>query len=259
MDCKQALTETQGDLEKAKQWISERSKVVAAKIASRSAKQGLIGMSMFHSTGALVEVNCETDFVARGQDFQDLVRKQAEVTAKGEALSSDAVAQVAGKVRENIVLGGVLRLQANKSSVLEYYMHNRLGENVGSAAAVVSLTCEAGADKEKVKELAKAIAVQIVASKPLHLSKTQISPELVKEEEKRVLEELVNAVVGKPEKARESMIRGKMQKFFAEHCLLEQTFVLGELEGKVVKEVLPKQVQIEGFIRMAVGGDRVQS
>jgi elongation factor Ts len=259
MDCKNALAEAGGDLEKAKVWISERSKAVAAKIAGRAAKQGLIGLSVNDSVGALVEVNCETDFVARGEDFQHLVNQQANAVMKGGSLPTDVILKVTGKVRENLILGGALRLQSPNGGVLGSYLHNKLGEGVGTSAAIVSLLSDEASEKDKLRELARAIAVQVVAAKPTVISKEQIPEDIRKKEEFKILEEAGEAFAGKPEKAKQGLVRGKMQKFYGDTCLNEQVFILGDHEGKLVRETLPKGVKIMGFIRMSVGGDSTSS
>jgi len=260
MDCKNALAASDGDLEKAKQWIAERNKAVAAKISGRTAKQGLIGVALSESAGALVEVNCETDFVARGEDFQGLVRQQAEAVMKATPLGEDVVTKVAGKVRENIVLGGTMRLAAaGNGGVLGSYLHNKLGDNVGTSAAIVALSNVQKGDLSKVQELARAIAVQVVAAKPAHIAREQVPADVRKTEEDRILSEAGQAFAGKSEKAKESMLKGRMQKFYSDMCLMDQVFILGELEGKMVKEVLPKGVRIDGFIRMSVGGDQTKA
>ena len=254
IDCKNALAASGGDIEKAKAWISERSKAVASKISGRATKQGLVGMSVTDSTGALVEVNCETDFVARGDDFQSLVRERTAAVANGKDISPESVTKVVGRVRENIVLGGALRLGCPTGGVLGSYLHNSIGNGVGTAGVVVAIS-NPGSDAEKARALARAIAVQIMGTKPAYISRDQVPAQNRKEEEEKILKESADILRGKPEKAKEGLLRGKMQKYYSDLCLMEQPFILGEFEGKLVKDVLPKEAKVQGFIRMSVGGD----
>jgi elongation factor Ts len=254
IDCKNALAAAGNDIEKAKAWIAERNRAVASKISGRTAKQGLVGLLVSESAGALVEINCETDFVARGDDFQKLVRTQAEAIANERRLGDDEVVKVAGRVRENIVLGGTLRLACPKDGILGSYLHNSIGQGVGSAGAVVAIAGLSSSQKEAAA-IGRAIAVQVLGTKPPYLSRDQVPAETRRAEEERILKESADALKNKPEKAKEALMKGKMQKVFADMCLLDQAFILGEFEGKIVKDVLPKGASVVGFIRMSLGGE----
>jgi len=259
IDCKNALAASQGDLEKAKLWIAERSKTVAAKISGRSAKQGLIGMAISEKAGALVEVNCETDFVARGDDFKGLVRQQTLAVLNEKPLAAEDVTKVVGRVRENIVLGGTLRLIASEGGMFGSYLHNGVGEGVGTSGAIVLLSGFKESDGPEMKSIARAIAVQVMGAKAPFITKEQVPAENRKAEEAKILKESAEVLKGKPEKAKEGLLRGKMQKYYGDLCLMEQSFILGEFEGKLVRDVLPKGVKINGFIRLSVGGDSASS
>ena len=254
IDCKTALQESNNDLDKAKTWIFEKSKSVAAKISSRSAKNGLIGLGISDVAGALVELNCETDFVARNKDFQDLVKLQSNAVLQGKSLSSDEITKVAGKVRENIVIGKTLRLEVN-GGVLGSYLHNQIGEGTGTAGGIVSIKTSQPSELESAKKIARALAVHIVGSKPIYISREQVPIEERKQEEEKILSESAEQLAGKSEKAKEGLLRGKLQKFYASRCLLDQSFILGEFEGTLVKDILGKNLKIESFIRLSLGGD----
>jgi elongation factor Ts len=249
IECKRALTENNGDLELATKWLFERSKQAKSKLASRSTKQGLVGLELTDNAAALAEVQCETDFVAALPEFQALVREQTKCVLVGKPLPADTLTAVVGKVRENILLGQtqVLQNQPNQS-VFGSYIHNNISANVGSSAAVVSLT--PGTDPA----LARQLAVHIVGIKPVYLTKDEIPQETVEKERSRIVEESKAIFEGKSDKAREQVVKSKLNNFFQEKCLMEQSFVFGEFEGKLVRDVLKGKGTIQGFIRLSVGG-----
>lgn len=255
VDCKTALEVNNGDLNKAKSWLVERSKTIVEKISDRTVKSGLIGLKNGPSAGALLEVNCETDFVARGNDFQDLVRGLTEQVLGGSEPSNEDVTSVAGRIKENIVVGSHMRLEtkAGRPAVLGSYLHNQLSDGVGTAGAIVALE---GNDSEEAQKLARALAVHIVGARPPFLSRDAVPMEMKQAAEEKIMAEAGPSMAGKPEKAVQGMLQGRLSKYFEDVCLLEQSFMFGELEGTEISAMLGKhELQVTGFIRAALGGE----
>lgn len=249
VDCKRALTEHGGDLEQAKKWLFERSKQAKEKLSQRQTKQGLVGLLTNDTTGVIAEVQCETDFVASNPEFQQLVQEQTACVLKGEALPTDVLTAAVGKIRENMILGQARTIKKQSADeVFGVYLHNTVkGYPVGTSAAIVAAL---GASEQ----LAKQLAVHVVGAKPVYLTKEQVSAEDVEKETQRIIESSQDLFANKPEKAREMIVKSKLNNFFAEKCLVEQTFAFGEWEGKVVKDVLKSSSSsVSGFIRLSVG------
>ncbi|KAH9254016.1 translation elongation factor Ts [Batrachochytrium salamandrivorans] len=248
VDCKRALTEHNGDTELAKKWLFERSKQAKEKLSQRQTKQGLVGLGLDSTVGVISEVQCETDFVASNPEFQTLVQQQTAEVLAGRQVSQDVLTAAVGKIRENILLGQTRTLKKTAEEQFGSYIHNSTkGLPVGTSAAIVAVL---GASQD----LAKQLAVHVVGAKPIYLTKESVPKEEVEAEQKRIVESSQDLFQGKPEKAREMIVKSKLGNFFSEKCLLEQTFAFGEWEGKVVKDVLkPTQAKISGFVRLSVG------
>lgn len=248
VDCKRALTEHNGDAELAKKWLFERSKQAKEKLSLRQTKQGLVGLGLDATTGVISEVQCETDFVASNPEFQTLVQQQTAEVLAGKQVSQDVLTAAVGKIRENILLGQTRTLKKTAEEQFGSYIHNSAkGLPVGTSAAIVAVL---GASQE----LARQLAVHVVGAKPVYLTKEAVPKEEVEAEQKRIVESSQELFQGKPEKAREMIVKSKLGNFYSEKCLLEQTFAFGEWEGKVVKDVLkPAQAKISGFVRLSVG------
>ncbi|HHN72641.1 MAG TPA: elongation factor Ts [Thermopetrobacter sp.] len=268
MDCKQALTETGGDMEKAVDWLRAKGLSKAAKKSSRVAAEGLVGVRTEGNRGALVEVNSETDFVARNEAFQEMVAGIAEVAlaAKGdlEALKAGAfpgtemsveeyVKEMVGKIGENMTVRRTAYLEVPEGVVVSY-MHNQSAPGLGKIGVLVAL--ESGGDAEKLAELGRRLAMHVAAAAPLALTAEDIPAEVVERERAIFVEQAKES--GKPENIIEKMVEGRLKKFFKESALLSQLFVMDNETPveKVVKNAeaeVGAPVRLAGFARMQLG------
>ena len=234
MDCKKALSETNGDLEKAIEVLREKGLAAAAKKAGRIAAEGMIAtyISEDKKSGAVVELNCETDFVAANEDFVSLannIAKQAavtNVTTVEELLEEKYIADEAVTIKEAVTnliakLGENMNLRRFKklsvpSGAVQSYIHG--GGRIG---VLVELTCEN--DSEVLLEVAKDVAMQVAAANPLFLNRTQVDNETLEKEKEIFRVQALNE--GKPEKIVEKMVEGRISKYYKENCLVEQVWV----------------------------------
>lgn len=268
MDCKKALSETDGDLEGAVDWLRTKGLAAAAKKSGRVAAEGLVGVSVSGTAGAVVEVNSETDFVARNESFQAFVE-----TVTGLALANGADVEalkslpypgtgrtVGEELTNNIATIGEnmsIRRAATVSvsdGVVVPYVHNAVKPGLGKIGVLVAL--ESTGDKAKLADLGKQIAMHIAAASPQSLSTDDLDPTAI-ERERAVLVEQARAS-GKPDNIIEKMIEGRIRKFYQEVVLLEQTFVIdGETQIRKVVEAAAKDagapVTLAAFVRMQLG------
>ncbi len=259
MDAKRALTEVGGDMEAAIDWLRTKGLAKAAKKAGRVAAEGLVGVVVQGGTGVAVEVNAETDFVAKNADFQALVRgiTAAAVGASDvEALKAAAMAggtvgsaltAAIATIGENMTLRRMARLSGD---TLASYVHNSAGEGLGRIGVLVAVS---GADTG----IARQFAMHIAATSPLALSEADLDPAVVERERavqtQKALEENATAAKPKPEAVlHNNIIPGRMKKFLEENTLLGQKFVMNP-EITVEQAARDAGVTITGFVRMAVG------
>ena len=236
MDCKKALTETNGDFDAAVKLLREKGAAVAAKRADRETKQGVIAAkaSDCGCAIALVEVNCETDFVARNADFGAFADHVAEVALTAdpaETLKDELVSKIAA-IGEKIEIRRFARFEKQGEGVLASYIH--MG---GKSGVIVELGCtkpETAAAPE-AKELARNLCLQIVASAPRYIAPEDVSAADIAAESEIYRKQLLDQ--GKPEKMIDQIIKGKLNKFFGEICLLKQVYVK-DLDGKLTVEKL---------------------
>ena len=248
MDCKKALVETDGDHEAAVDWLRTKGLSAAAKKAGRIASEGLVGVSIDGATGALVEVNAETDFVARNDEFQEFVKTTAGLALKsgGDLVALKAAAypgtertveeqltHLIATIGENMSLRRVQVIEVSQG-VLASYVHNSLSPGLGRIAVLTALESEA--DTTTLEALGKQISMHVAAVKPLAVTHDGLDPAAV-EREREILAEQARET-GKPEEIIEKMLEGRMRKYFEEVCLLDQTFVIdGETKvGNVLEE-----------------------
>ena len=252
MDAKKALTETAGDMQAAQDWLRTKGLAKAAKKSGRVAAEGLVGIAVEGGRGVAVEINSETDFVAKNAEFQGMVAqittaalgvndvealKEADLGGKPvSTVLTDAIA----KIGENMTLR---RMAVIEGDVVAAYVHNAAAEGMGKIGVLVALK---GADAG----IGKQIAMHIAATNPASLSEADLDPALV-EREKSVLTEQARES-GKPEAVIEKMIEGRMKKFFEEVTLLGQKFVMDP--DKTVADVAKEAgVEVLAFVRMGVG------
>ncbi|WP_225204968.1 translation elongation factor Ts [Novosphingobium huizhouense] len=236
MDCKKALDESNGDFEAAVDALRAKGLAAAAKKSSRTAAEGLVGVAVSGTKGVAVEVNSETDFVAKNDQFQDFVRKATEVAlatgaAEVEALKDAAYPDggtVAEKLTNNVAtIGENQQLRRIKhvsvsNGIVVPYMHNAAATNLGKIGVLVALESEAGADV--LEPLGKQIAMHIAAAFPLALNADDLDPELIARERKIAAEKAAES--GKPAEVQAKMVDGAVAKYAKENALLSQLFVM---------------------------------
>jgi elongation factor Ts len=267
MDCKRALSETEGDIEAAIDWLRKKGLAAAAKKAGRTAAEGLIGVAVDGPRGAVVEVNAETDFVARNELFQGFVKNVA-----GEAIGTGDVAALAnaaypGSARtvaeelthliatigENMSLRRCQALSVD-SGVVSAYIHNQTAPGLGKIGVLVAL--ESQGDPAKLAALGKQLAMHIAASNPQAVDRDGVDASSL-ERERAVLADQARAS-GKPEEIIAKMVEGRLRKFYEEVVLLEQIYVI-DGESKVNKVLsaaaadLGAPVKVTGFARFQLG------
>jgi elongation factor Ts len=266
MDCKTALNETNGDMEAAIDWLRKKGISKAAKKAGRAAAEGLVGVAVGKGAGALVEVNAETDFVARNDEFKGFVKAAADLALQeggdlekllaakhGASNVQQTLTELVAKIGENMSVRRTVALSVNPG-VVAAYIHNATSPELGKIGVLVAL--KSSGDEAKLSALAKQIAMHIAAASPLALTPEHLSKDVV-ERERNVQWELARQS-GKPEAVIEKMMEGRMRKFYEETVLLSQTFVIdGETQvGKVIEKAakeLGTPVSVEGFVRFQVG------
>ncbi len=268
MDCKQALTENDGDMEKAIDWLRAKGLSKAAKKSSRVAAEGLVGAATDGARGAVVEVNSETDFVARNETFQEMVKNIAAVAleAKGdvEALKAaqypgagksveEYVKEMVGSIGENMTVRRTAYLEVDEG-VVASYVHNQAAPGLGKIGVLVAL--KSAGDKDKLMELGRKLAMHVAAAAPLALTSDELPADVVERERAILIEQAKES--GKPDNIIEKMVEGRMKKFFKESVLLSQLFVMDNETPveKVVKDAeseVGAPIELAGFARMQLG------
>lgn len=267
MDCKKALSETDGNVEAAIDWLRTKGLAAAAKKAGRVASEGLVGIVAVGNSGAVVEVNSETDFVARNDDFQAFVTNVTGLASAAGDLDAlkatpypgadisvdEKLTQMIATIGENMGLRRMSVLSVD-NGVVASYVHNAIAGGLGKIGVLVAMQSDADADK--LLTLGKHLAMHIAATVPLSLSRDDIEPAIV-ERERQVLSDQARES-GKPEEIIEKMIEGRIRKYYEEVCLVDQTYVLdGESKISKVLEDASKElgspVAVSGFVRFALG------
>lgn len=266
MDCKKALAATGGDLEQANDWLRKSGLLKAAKKASRVAAEGLVGLAVDGSKGVAVEVNAETDFVARNDEFRAFVKNVAQLAlTHGDSLESlleaklgdvsvkDTLTSLIAKIGENMNLRRVGSVSAD---VVASYVHNAAGPDLGKIGVLVAL--KSTADKDKLLALGKQLAMHVAATSPIALSPAHIPADVLAHEKSVQAEIIAKKSVGKPANIVEKMLEGAMRKYYEEVTLLEQVFVIDQ--SSKISAVLEKAgkdfgapVEVAAFLRYQVG------
>ncbi|MDO5370215.1 translation elongation factor Ts [Paracoccus sp. (in: a-proteobacteria)] len=255
MDAKKALQETSGDMDAAVDWLRTKGLAKAAKKSGRIAAEGLVAVAVEGGKGVAVEVNSETDFVAKNEAFQSMVREIAQTGLTVDSTESLAAAQLNGKPVGEVVTEAIARIGENltlrrmvtvSGENVVSYVHNAAAPNMGKIGVLVALK----GDAAKAQEIGKQIAMHIAATSPASLSEADLDPALV-EREKSVLTEQARES-GKPDAVIEKMIVGRMSKFFEEVTLLGQKFVINP-DVTVAEAAKEAGVEVTGYARVAVG------
>ena len=254
-DCKKALTETDGDMEKAVDFLREKGIATAAKKASRIAAEGIVAAKVNGNVGALVEVNCETDFVAKGDQYKDFVYGVVDFVLANDVksneelieLKADETIAATAKIGEKIAIRRFVKYVAD-NGVVESYIH--MGGKVGVLVEIEGCTCDG------VKELAHDVALQIAASKPLYLTAAEVPAEVLDHEKEILRAQAINE--GKPAAIIDRMVEGRVKKYYDEFCLVNQVFVKDpsltiEKLVKAAGDKMGKTLTIKRFARFEMG------
>jgi elongation factor Ts len=266
MDCKKALTESNGDFEKAIEILRKKGASVASKRAEKSANEGMVvtKVSEDNKKASIIEVNCETDFVAKSDDFVKLAKEVVEAEFKTESNNAkqliesdknlnDKVVDVMGKVGEKIEISRVLTEKANNGLIVDYiHMGSKLGVLVKFDNVTEKTT--------ELVEIGKNIAMQVAAMNPISVYREEISKEMI-EKEIDIYKELARKE-GKPENILEKIATGKLNKFYAENCLFEQSYIKDSTSSKTIANLIEEynkknnsQIKISMFKRFHLGDE----
>lgn len=268
MDCKAALSETGGDMEAAIDWLRKKGIAKADKKAGRTAAEGLIGVEAGPGEAVVVEVNSETDFVARNAAFQELVRTVARVALEQGANTgqvaaapypgsgksvTEAIKDAVGTIGENLSFRRSAHLAVGKG-VVATYVHNSVADNLGKLGVLVALETAGSADA--ARNFARQVAMHVAATNPLALTAEEVDAAAV-EREKAIFADQARQS-GKPEAIIEKMVEGRLRKFFEEVVLLKQAFVLNpditvEAALKEAEKEIGAPARISGYVRYALG------
>jgi len=267
MDCKKALAETNGEMEAAIDWLRAKGLAAAAKKAGRTAAEGLVGVAVEGNRGAVVEVNSETDFVAKNELFQDFVRNVARIALeKGADVDlisgapypaggtvAEALTENIAKIGENQSLRRAALLEVGEGAIVSY-VHNQVAPGLGKIGVLVAL--ESAAPAETVQALGKQIAMHVAAAHPLALTADELPPVLIERERAIAMEKAKES--GKPQNIVEKMVEGGLAKFRKENALLTQLFVIdnktpvAEVVASAAKDA-GTGIELKGFVRFQLG------
>jgi elongation factor Ts len=266
MDCKAALAETNGDMDKAVDWLRKKGLAKAAKKAGRIAAEGLIAVAIAGGKGVVVEVNSETDFVARNDQFQKIVRSIAQVAlttggnveairaAKVEGSTvADMLASAIATIGENMTLRRAAELTVGKG-VIAQYVHNSVAEGLGKIGVIVAL--ESTGKTEKLAAFGRMVAMHVAAANPQALDASGLDPELIRRE-REVLADKFKAQ-GKPANVIDKIVESGLNTFYKEVCLLDQAYIHdpGKSVAQALKEAEARAgapIKIAGYVRFALG------
>ncbi|WP_350334075.1 translation elongation factor Ts [Coralliovum pocilloporae] len=268
MDCKTALKENDGNMEAAIDWLRTKGLAKAAKKAGRVAAEGLVGVASSGATAAVVEVNSETDFVARNEGFQKLVSDiaatavESDGTVEGLAAAgypgsdksvADTLTDAVATIGENMTLRRVTKLSVSEG-VVASYIHNAASAGLGKIGVLVAL--ESAGDAAKLEAIGRQVAMHVAATNPLAATTDEMDPAVVAREREVFSEQARES--GKPDNIIEKMVEGRIRKFYEEVVLLKQTFVIDgentvEQALKNAEGDVGAPIALKGFIRLALG------
>ena len=268
MDCKNALSENNGDVEAAMDWLRSKGIAKAEKKSGRVAAEGLIGIASNGNSAAVVELNSETDFVARNDQFQELVRNVASTAVStdgsvdavaaatlsgGEKSVADTITDAIATIGENMNLRRTAKLEVGEG-VVASYMHNAAADGIGKIGVIVALESSGNADA--LAAIGKQVAMHVAATNPLAATQEDVPADVADRERAVYLEEAKES--GKPEEIAVKMVEGKMRKFFQESVLLSQAFVINpdvtvEQALKDAEKDAGAPIALKSFVRLALG------
>ena len=268
MDCKRALAEVNGEIDQAIDWLRKKGLAAAAKKTGRVASEGLIGVALQRTVGALVEVNAETDFVARNHEFQNFTREIAKLAVNvdgdindlknarsandGATVAEQLIAMV-GKIGENMVLRRSCALSVEEG-IVATYTHNAVSEDLGKIGVLLAL--ESDGEPKRLHELGHKIAMHVCAARPLAVDRDNLDAASIQREREVLTEQASSS--GKPAEIIEKMVDGRLRKYYEDVVLGEQIYVVdGESTVNKIVEVASKEIgapiRIAGFERFELG------
>lgn len=267
MDCKKALTETDGDVEGAVDWLRAKGLSAVEKKSGRVAAEGLVAVAVDGAQGAVVEINSETDFVARNEDFQALVAEAADLGLKagGDLEALKATNTASGKTVVEAVNNAIATIGENmnlrryeiasvSNGVIASYVHGAVKPGMGRIGVLVAL--ESTGDAAKLAEIGKQVAMHVAAAAPKATSRDEVDPADIQREREVLTAQAKES--GRPDNIIEKMVEGRLRKFYEETVLTEQAFVIDpdKTVGAAVEEVAKEigaPITVKGFVRMAIG------
>ncbi len=261
MDAKNALTQNGGDMEAAVDWLRKKGLAKAEKKSSRTAAEGLVAIAVNGTKGVVVEINSETDFVARNEEFQTFVKNVANI-ALGvddvEALKSadfggksvaDTLTDLIAKIGENMAIRRMQKLSVSKGAIVSY-MHGALADGLGKIGVLVAL--EGNGDAAKLEETGKQVAMHVAAAFPQALDRDGVDVSAMQREREILKQQAIDS--GKPADIAEKMVEGRMRKYYEEVCLLEQIYVIdGESKVSDIVAKIGGDTKLTGYARMQLG------
>ena len=263
-DCNTAIQEANGDLEKAVEILRVKGISKASKKMSREAKEGVVAVSGNDKKTSMIEVNCETDFVAKNEDFINFVKELSEINndcnseikkvksskMKNSQTVDENLVAIIAKIGEKITIGRNKTISHN-NSINFNYLHTIVKDNLSKLAVIISLETKDTSDK--VKSFGKQLSMHIAASNPISLNKDGIDKDILKKEEELVAEELKNT--GKPDDIVKKISLGKMNKFKEDNSLLNQAWVMEPKKkvNDIIKELEISDLKIKDFFRLKIG------
>lgn len=261
MDAKKALVENDGNMEQSVDWLRTKGLSKAAKKSGRTAAEGLVAVATEGTVGAVVELNSETDFVARNEEFQKLVSNVANVAKTVETAEELAAADLNGKpvsenvtdliatIGENMAVRRMTKLSVSNGAVVGY-VHSALADGLGKIGVLVAL--DSAADEATLQAIGKQVAMHVAAANPQFLDKSSVDADVL-ERERAVLKEQAIAS-GKPPEIAEKMVEGRISKFYKEICLLEQDFIMDtdKTVGQAIAEAAG-DAKLIAFARVQLG------
>lgn len=263
MDCKNALNENNGNIENSIDWLRTKGLAKAAKKSGRTASEGLIAISSSNEYTSIIEVNSETDFVARNETFQEVTKKISNLSLLSEDLESlnneiieekgisvqDYVTEMISSIGENINLRRVKRFNSSDSFIASY-IHGQVSEGLGKIGVLVHL--KSNLNENLLSDIGKKIAMHIAATNPISISIDDIPSDVLRREKNILIDEARDS--GKPENIIEKMIEGRLKKFYQESVLLEQTFVIdGENKVSEFLNSFDYPIKLNNFVRFELG------
>ncbi len=267
MDCKKALEQANGNMDDAIDWLRKKGLSIASKKSSRTTSEGLVATNVLNGVGTIVEINSETDFVSRNDEFQDFVNNVSIASLNVESINElmkcnyndtsklieDILNDKIAKIGENLIIRRMKKIFIKEGLIVQY-IHNRISDNLGRIGVLIAL--ESKADNSILDDLGKKLAMHIAALSPMSIDIENLDPNIIDREKQVLIDQAKSS--GKPPEIIEKMIEGRIKKFYEEVVLLEQTFVMdGENKVKdIIQNVVKdcgQEIEIKDYVHFVLG------